>query len=123
MRRFVASLSLLALANLVFVQADSVCPLAESAHANHQTVSAAAPDHEGHQMGTMSEHGAAQPAPDPGSSHPSGCLTMGPCGMTLDLANSVVAASMIAKADDVIGGSEPLPRSVGIAPDLPPPRA
>lgn len=122
MRRLIAALSLLALANLMFVQGGSACPLAGSAH-HEQAAAQAVAGHGGHDMSSMENHNTAQSVPEDGSSHAPACLTMGPCAMTLDLARSGVAASTAAQVDRLLAISDHLPRSAGITPELPPPRA
>jgi len=123
MRRLIAALSLLAVSNLVFVQGGSVCPLAGVAHgAASSATTTAASGHEGHDMGAP-KHDMAQPAPDGDRAHTTDCLTMGPCVVTLDLAMAVVTTAAPGTVKTVIAASDHLPRSAGIAPELPPPRA
>ena len=120
MRRLVALLSLLSLANLVFVRGGTTCPLTDH---HGGTATATLTGHEGHDMSAMAGHDMAQPMPDENSSHTPACLTMGPCALALDIAGAVVMTSTTAHADGVLAVSDHLPPSAALSPELPPPRA
>lgn len=123
MRRLIATLSLLALANLGFVQGSSACPLAGSTHHKTADVVAVGEGHAGHGMSSPVNTDSAQSMTDDASSHAPACLTMGPCAVTLDVARTGDAPSAAVKVDRLLAVSDHLPRSAGIAPELPPPRA
>jgi len=123
MRRLIAALSLVALANLIFAQAGSTCPLARGAHHAQQAPAPAAGMHEGHDMSAMSNHDTAQSAPDRDSTHAPACLTMGPCALALDVIEVVVTVEPRPDAQNVLAGSYRLPPSLTTSPELPPPRA
>ena len=120
MRRLIAALSLLGLANLMFAQGGVPCPL--KSHHGQAPATAVVMGHEHHDMGTRA-HDVAVPLPDEGSSHAPVCLTMGPCAVTLDVSGPVVSTYMVAGVDRVLAASDHLPPSAVIAPELPPPRA
>lgn len=121
LRSLIAALSLLTLTNLAFVQAMAACPLA---HGTTGHAAAQSPDmHTGHPLSAHPGHELAQSTPDTDSSHHVPCLTMGPCGLTLDVAVIASAAPSPAHAIATIGGPDRLPASPSTAPELPPPRA
>lgn len=117
MRRIVATLVLLSLANFTLASAEPACvvtsptPAAESAgHAHHQPAPPAS-EHDGvrHDEGS-----------DAGSPH---CLMMSQCVSSVALLVEVRPAIDTALVANVPARSIHLPRSGGTAPDLPPPRA
>ena len=118
MRRLIAALSLLGLANLMFAQGGVPCPL--KSHHEHATSTMAGHAH--HDMAATTGD-AALPMPDESSSHAPVCLTMGPCAVTLDIAGPVVSTYVIAGVDRMLALSDHLPPSAVIALELPPPRA
>lgn len=120
MRRLLAVLSLFSLANLVFVQGSTACPLTGTEH--HAAAKASASGHEGHDMAATG-HELSQPVPDDGSPHAPACLTMGPCAVTVAIASSVNSAGVSQHAALVVATSDHLPPSAVIDPELPPPRA
>jgi hypothetical protein len=121
MRRLLAALSLLTLANLVFVLGGSACPLAGTTHVPVTTVSGGDHGHEGHDM---SAHGpSVTESPGDDVATPPVCLTMGPCALTLDLAIGSTTVSGISGVDRVLAVSDHLPPSAALIPELPPPRA
>lgn len=122
MRRLIATLNLLVLANLVNVQGGSSCPQAVSGHHGKAVAVSAAAGHAGHDMSARADHGTAQSMPDEGPSHAPACMMLGPCAVTLDVPNAVGAATGASTADRLLAVSDHLPRSAGIAPELPPPR-
>jgi hypothetical protein len=121
MRRVIAVFSLLCLANLVFVQSGSACPLTppgDSAAVSHT-------GHEGHDMtgatsGSMN-HEMVQSAPDESASHSSTCPAMNACLVTLDATSEPAGAAPDAHVH-IVGGSDDRPVSLTAAPELPPPR-
>jgi hypothetical protein len=119
-RRLIALLSLLCLANLVFVRGGVTCPLTDH---HSVTPTATLAGHEGHDMSAMAGHDMAQPAPDEPSSHAPACRTMGPCALALDIAGAVVVSLPTAHADGMVAASDHLPPSATRSPELPPPRA
>lgn len=121
MRRFIAALSLLTLANVVFVQGGSACPLGGGSHGVAATVGIDHSAHEGHDAGATQESSATELADE--ASHPLDCLTMGPCALILDVAGDDTATAGIPCANRVVAASEHLPPSTAFAPELPPPRA
>jgi hypothetical protein len=121
MRRLIAALSVLVLANLVFARGAWSCPLGMTGHDAVAVVPAAEGGAEdGHPMDHSSHHQSA-PAPDHESQAPT-CLTMGPCLVTLDLTRVDLATKRV-RADRVLVASDHLPPSAAPAPELPPPRA
>lgn len=120
MRRLIALLSLLSLANLTFVRGGAACPL-NGHHAQH-VASASMSGHEGHDMGGMSNHEMVQPSSDDDAQPPT-CLTMGPCALTLAVSDAIDVAYATGPVDRVIAISDHLPPSAALSRELPPPRA
>jgi hypothetical protein len=120
-RRLIAALSLLSLANVVFVLGGSACPLAGTAHAVATAADAVAEGHAGHHMGTSDQ--SATELVDAGEEHQPACLTMGPCALTLDFVTTEAPAPGTATSHRVVAVSDHRPPSAATAPELPPPRA
>ena len=116
MRRAIAVVSLMAVANFVFAQAGLACPLATAGHA--EVASAGATSHEGHDMGPGESH---RPESEP--TNETGCPPMGPCLVTIDLAISEPAGAGRTHPDRILAGSDQRPASLTSTPELPPPRA
>ena len=119
MRRLIAALSLLSLANLVFVQSGSACPLASTGPVETMAMTG----HEGHISGDANRnHEMAQSMPDEDASHTSVCTAMSACVATLDIAleRSADIESAHARVDSV---SDDRPASLSSSPESPPPRA
>jgi len=119
-RRFIAALSLLTLANVVFALGGSACPLAGSTHGVAATVPSDHSGHEGHHTGATQGPAATELADE--MSHPPDCLTMGPCALILDVAGDDTATPGNPGANRVVAASDHLPPSTAFAPELPPPR-
>lgn len=123
MRQLIAVLATFSLANLLFVQGGLACPMA-SGEQHTASIAAEVPGHDGHEG-----HHASQPAsgdfaqslPDDHTGEPL-CLTMGPCALTLDIAQPAGIADE-SRPDVVVGMNAFLPRSLAATPDIPPPRA
>ena len=123
MRQLIAVLATFSLANLLFVQGGVGCPMAGGASA---AVSIASPvsghdGHGGHHASPSSTGDSAQTLPDDHTSEPL-CLTMGPCVLTLDVAQAADIADA-PRPGMVVGLNAFFPPSPSAAPDLPPPRA
>ena len=119
MRRWIAVLSLLSLANNAFVNGGLSCPLVGNEQHQEHAPSAAAVTHEGHDMGTNDD----LPASGDDLRHEAACLTMGPCVLTIDVIRALSAAGRLPHADAVAARSDHLPASQTLSPELPPPRA
>ena len=116
MRRVIAVMSLMAVANLVFAQAGLACPLASVGHT--EVASAGATSHEGHDMSLgASHHQESEPTKE------TGCLTMSPCLVAIDVASSESASAGSTHPDRILAGSDRRPSSLTATPELPPPRA
>jgi hypothetical protein len=119
MRRLTALVVFLGLANLVFVQAGSACPLVPM---DGSAATAAMTGHEGHDMTSATGDEMLRSMPDESTSHSSTCPAMNACVVTLDLASAPLAA-FHALHLHVTGGSDDRPASLTAVPELPPPRA
>ena len=119
MRRLIAALSLLSLANLVFVQTGSACPLASAEQAD----AVALTGHEGHgTSGAVANHEMMQSMPDEDVSHTSACTAMSACVATLDVAIEQIGdiRHVHTRIDSI---SDDRPASLASTPESPPPRA
>lgn len=119
MRRLIAALSLLSLANLVFVQTGSACPLVPVEHVDVVEV----PGHEGHGVsGAATNHELVRSMPDEDASHTSACTAMSACVATLDVASEQIAdiRHVHTRIDSI---SDDRPASLASTPESPPPRA
>lgn len=119
MRRLIALVAFLGLANLVFVQAGSACPLVPM---GDSATAAALTGHEGHDMTGAAGDEMLRSMPDESTSHSSTCPAMNACVVTLDLASASLNA-FHAQHLHVTGGSDERPASLTALPELPPPRA
>jgi hypothetical protein len=119
MRRLIALVAFLGLANLVFVQAGSACPLIPM---GGSAATSALTGHEGHDMSGVTGEEMLRSMPDESTSDSSTCPAMNACVVTLDLASASLAA-FHALHLHVTGGSDDRPASLTAVPELPPPRA
>lgn len=122
MRRFLALLAVLSLANVTLVRGLQACPVAEQ----RAPASIGEPGgHDGHAGHAMPGQAGAPVRPaDPGDHPaPSHCLTMGACAVTLTLQVAGPVTGALAAGAHVAGLSERVPRSWESSPELPPPRA
>lgn len=115
-RRLIALLTLLTLANFTVAGVEPACASAAVAptpeattHAHHDTT----PPAERASLGHDASHEGSAPH----------CLTMTHCVSVAALAVEVAAAGPPIPVQSVVAVSIHVPRSSGTAPDLPPPRA
>lgn len=125
MRRLIAAIGLLSFANLVVLQASGTCLLLGGSTHGPEATSAMSEHagHAGHSTAANVNDEALQQAPASQSSHAPGCLTMGPCVLTVDVSRAVTAAAPVQHAHDVAALSDHRPASLTLSPELPPPRA
>jgi len=122
MRRLIASLGLLAFANLAFVPLSGACPLSgELSHGAH--VAAPTSEHAGHAMPDSSGHKAVQEHPAEHGPVAPDCLMVGQCTLTVDIGRVAVATTATVRAGRVITAADDQPSSRTPAPETPPPRA
>lgn len=122
MRRLIASLGLLAFANLVSAPLSGACPLSgERSHGAH--VAAPTSEHAGHAMPDSSGHEAVQEHPAEHGRGAPDCIMVGQCTLMVDIGRVAVATSATVRAGRVITAADDRPTSRSPAPDTPPPRA
>ena len=118
MRRLVAILSLLSLANLVFARAGAACPLSSVEPSSTEVASG----HEGHDMSAMALTQEVVQSPDETTSHHSACPAMNACVVSLEVVREEPPGLSI-QVMHVAGHSDDRPASLTTTPELPPPRA
>lgn len=125
MRRFLAILSLLSLANLTTARLGLACEMESAPGQPHAAHDAAAPLHDmamhaGHQADQSDER--AVPADEDGSGQ-AGCLMMAQCAVVLAQPAPMSRAEFGVASQDVMRSAQPTPSSAQLEQDVPPPRA